>query len=158
MLVFFDSGCAFVRGTAALPWKHNAAVGNAAATSTVPTYVLIRVFLPRCSIGPNAADITAAGRISVFDLVLTGAAWSRILTEYVASGLLTLSDGVGCRVLVPKALWPTYSCTEHNGAGWEGTILKFTGTTAVVRFSYAKTANGEPYENERLPLRSLRRL
>ena len=75
-----------------------------------------------------------------------------------ASAAPTLSDGVGCRVLVPKALWPTYSCTENNGAGWEGTILKFTGTTAVVQFSFAKTANGEPYENERLPLRSLRRL
>ena len=92
MLVFFESGCAFVRGTAdALPWKHNAAAGNAAATSTLPTFVLIRVFFSRCSIGPTAADLSAAAGISVFDLVLTGTAWSRILTEYVSSGLLAIN-------------------------------------------------------------------
>jgi len=64
----------------------------------------------------------------------------------------------GCKVLVPRDLWPTYSCMEHGGIGWEATIVTVTASTAVVRFSFAKTRDHRPYEDERLPLSRLKAL
>ena len=67
-------------------------------------------------------------------------------------------DGVGCRVLVPRALWPQYTCNENGGAGWSATVVAFGGSTAVVSFTVATTADGRRYEDERLPLASLRKV
>ena len=65
---------------------------------------------------------------------------------------LTRANAVGRRVLVPSALYPQYVCSEHAGAGWEGQLLSATSVTAVVRFLYARSADGRPYADERLPL------
>ena len=64
----------------------------------------------------------------------------------------------GRRVLVPSALYPRYVCREHAGSGWESLVLSATRVTAVVRFLYARTADGRPYEDERLPLDRLQPL
>ena len=56
--------------------------------SSIPAYVLLRHFIVRCTIGGLPADLAAAQLRSVLTGSLTGAAWGRILTEYVASGLL----------------------------------------------------------------------
>ena len=71
---------------------------------------------------------------------------------------LTGPSDVGRRVLVPRSLWPSYACTEHAGAGWEAVVRSASGSTAVVRFSFARTARGVPYADERLPLSSLQPL
>ena len=67
------------------------------------------------------------------------------------------TDGIGCPVLVPRALWPSYTCNENGGNGWSGAIVSFCGSTAVVKFTSAATATGQRYEDERLPLSSLRK-
>jgi hypothetical protein len=64
---------------------------------------------------------------------------------------LAPDNAVGRRVLVSRARWPQYACHEHGGAGWEATVSSATRTTAVVRFSFATTADGRPYQNERVP-------
>lgn len=61
----------------------------------------------------------------------------------------------GRRVLVLASLWPAYTCREHGGHGWEADIVSATGSTAVVRFLFARTRDGRPYSDERLPLTDL---
>jgi len=89
-LAFLATQDPLVQRTRFLPWTDHAAVGGAAATSSISSYVLLRHFAVRCSIGGLPADLAAANAHSVLTGALTGAAWSRILTEYVASGLLTM--------------------------------------------------------------------
>ena len=79
------------------------------------------------------------------------------LAQAPPSALSGPSD-VGRRVLVPRGLWPAYTCTEHGGAGWEAVVRSASHTTAVVRFCHARTARGLSYADERLPLSSLQPL
>ena len=62
------------------------------------------------------------------------------------------SNAVGRRVLVLAEIYPTYSCSEQQGRGWECTVVSASSLTAKVRFTLARTSDGRPYENERLPL------
>ena len=57
---------------------------------------------------------------------------------------LAPDNAVGRRVLVSASRWPQYTCREHGGTGWEATISSVTRATAVVRFSFATTADGRP--------------
>ena len=65
---------------------------------------------------------------------------------------------VGRAVLVPRSVYPRYPCAERGGAGWEATVLSATSRTAVVRYAWAATAQGRPYEDVRIPLRLLQPL
>jgi hypothetical protein len=89
-LAFIPTNDPIVQRTRFLPWTDHAAVGGAAAMSSIPAYVLLRHFIVRCTIGGLPADLAAAQLRSVLTGSLTGAAWGRILTEFVASGLLNL--------------------------------------------------------------------
>ena len=77
---------------------------------------------------------------------------------------LTAENALGCRILVPSTLWPSYECSEHGGAGWEAIVVRTSPRvsraheSATVRFLYAKTATGEPYVDEELRLAMLRPL
>ena len=71
---------------------------------------------------------------------------------------LTAASTVGCRALVPAAVYPQYACSERGGAGWECLVISATGVSAVVRFLYDRTADGRPYADERLPLSALQPL
>ena len=71
---------------------------------------------------------------------------------------LSRDNAIGRRVLVPAGVYPQYACSEHAGAGWESLVLSATGLTAVVRFLYARTNDGRPYQDERLPLAQLKPL
>ena len=62
----------------------------------------------------------------------------------------------GDSVVVPHSLWPTYTCSELGGSGWQASVVSTTSSTAVVRFLHAQTRDGRPYANERLPLSTLR--
>lgn len=68
---------------------------------------------------------------------------------------LTKDNAVGRRVLVPASLYPQYACNEFSGTGWEGLALSATSVTIVVRFLHARTTDGRPYQDERLPLDTL---
>ena len=46
-------------------------------------------------------------------------------------------------------------CDEHGGAGWEALVVRSTAVTAVVRYVSARTADGRPYADDRLPLTRL---
>ena len=71
---------------------------------------------------------------------------------------LTVDDAIVDQVvLVPRHVWPTYkTCAENGGAGWTARIVSATSRSALVRFPYARTAQGKPYEKCRLPLDQLR--
>jgi hypothetical protein len=60
------------------------------------------------------------------------------------------------RVLVPAELYPQYHCGERGGVGWEALVVRSTATTAVVHYVSARTTDGRPYADDRLPLSRLR--
>ena len=61
-------------------------------------------------------------------------------------------------MLVPSARYPNNTCHEHDGDGWEAQILSATRITAVVRYLYARTADGRVYEDTREPIGCLKPL
>jgi hypothetical protein len=65
---------------------------------------------------------------------------------------LTAANCDGRRVLVPAHVWPSYSCDEHAGRGWEAVVLRHSQRAATVRFLHAATARGIPYEDAQLQL------
>ena len=99
---------------------------------------------------PLAADATAAAAPK-------SRPTPRAANTTMAAALETL-DGPPSRgqtVAVPSSVWPTYSCRELDGRGWEAIVLSVSSTTALIRFANATTRDGRPYENERLPLSAL---
>ena len=51
------------------------------------TYQMVKAFGSRLSLSRAPADLVLTRNLTLFHLKLTGVAWSRILTEYLASGL-----------------------------------------------------------------------
>ena len=80
----------FVLGTACLPWEPQPPVAGAAPTVRLTQRILIYVFVGRCTLDQSAASLAVFNTAHVLTFALTGAAWSRILTEYLASGLLSM--------------------------------------------------------------------
>ena len=71
---------------------------------------------------------------------------------------LTPSNARRRVVLVPSSRYPRHRCDEHGGSGWEAQIISATGVSALVRYLYARTADGRPYEDTREPLHLLQPL
>ena len=65
---------------------------------------------------------------------------------------INATNAVGRRVLVPAEIYPTYRCYEQQGRGWECIVMTASSLTAKVRHTYARTSDGRPYADERLPL------
>jgi hypothetical protein len=63
---------------------------------------------------------------------------------------ITSRPSANTRVFVQRHLWPTYDCNEHAGLGWAATVVSSTHHTCVVSFDFARTADGAPFEPERL--------
>ena len=59
-LAFIPTNDPIVQRTRFLPWTDHAAVGGAAATSSIPAYVLLRHFIVRCTIGGLPADLVSS--------------------------------------------------------------------------------------------------
>jgi len=57
--------------------------------------------------------------------------------------------------MVPRHVWPNYSCSEHSGRGWSGVIVSVNGDAATVAFTHATTPRGLPYEDVQLTLETL---
>ena len=83
-----------------------------------------------------------------------GSAWS----SEGPSSLLDEAPRVGDSVIVPATLWPNYVCQELGGAGWAARIRSVTKYTALVSFTYARTRDGRPYQDERVDWSKLGRI
>ena len=71
---------------------------------------------------------------------------------------LALRNALGRQVLVPASLWPDYSCSEHEGAGWSAVVrqVERRASAVLVSFSHARDSQGRAYPDEWLELASLR--
>jgi hypothetical protein len=93
-LVFFSQADQLVMATPFLLWQPAAAVGGVAQVS-LPQQALIAHFIGRCDRdAADAATLAVFNTHTPLDIGFEGAFWSRVLSEYVASGLLaaTFSD------------------------------------------------------------------
>jgi len=56
----------------------------------------------------------------------------------------------GDAVIIRRAAWPAHACRELGGNGWAATVISLSATTARVRFTEHKAADGRPYEDVRV--------
>ena len=90
-LVFFSQTDPLVTATPFLLWQPAAAVGGI-AQATLSQQAMMSHFIGRCDRdGADAPTLLAFSTRTPLDLAFEGAFWSRILTEYVVSGLLSAS-------------------------------------------------------------------
>ena len=70
---------------------------------------------------------------------------------------ITIDDAVGRHALVPASIWPTYTCSEHDGRGWEVKIRHADKRirAVLVNFVADRNAVGKRYPKEWLLLESL---
>ena len=71
---------------------------------------------------------------------------------------LSGDNALGRHVLVPRSLYPTYSCSEFDGDGWRAEVVRVTPRGVVVHFVLAHTSRGRPYADAELQLSALRPL
>jgi hypothetical protein len=57
-------------------------------------------------------------------------------------------------------MWPTYTCTERDGAGWEVevTVVDKRASAVLVSFAVARDASGKRWAREWLTFESLQPL
>ena len=70
---------------------------------------------------------------------------------------ITIDAAVGRHALVPASIWPTYTCSEHDGRGWE-VLIRHTDKrirAVLVSFVADRNAAGKRYPKEWLLLESL---
>ncbi len=87
--IFLDSDHPFVLGTPFLDWTQHPALGAVPARASVPHHRLVAHFLLRHERGVAAADLAAFDNHDPLTSNFVAAAWSRWLTNIVASGFLT---------------------------------------------------------------------
>ena len=87
--IFLDSADPFVLGTPFLDWTQHPALGAVPARASVPHHRLVAHFLLRHERGVSAADLAAFDNHTPLTSNFVAAAWSRWLTNIVASGFLT---------------------------------------------------------------------
>lgn len=69
---------------------------------------------------------------------------------------LEIESCAGRRVLIARAMWPSFSCDENGGRGWTGRIVSCTrGGAATIKFLEATTARGIPYQDVTVLLSAL---
>ena len=87
--IFLDFDHPFVLGTPFLDWTQHPALGAVPARASVPHHRLVAHFLLRHERGVSAADLAAFDNHTPLTSNFVAAAWSRWLTNIVASGFLT---------------------------------------------------------------------
>ncbi|KAL1524193.1 hypothetical protein AB1Y20_019101 [Prymnesium parvum] len=125
-------------GTAFLGWVAVAGAGPGAALVSLNTSQMLMVFGARLVCSKLPADLPAADRVTPLTLGLTGSAWTRILNEYLSSGLLTVtmnsrSDLISRLAAIP---WSTRrTCISRPLIGnWAKTSLAPQGFQALRLF------------------------
>ena len=88
MPVILDQASILVQGTACLRWVLVGAAAGAPARVQLPQFIMVAVFFIRVTLDTSPASMATFSLVHVLNVACTGAFWSRILTEYVASGLL----------------------------------------------------------------------
>ena len=58
-------------------------------------------------------------------------------------------------MLVPRELWPDYTCEENQGLGWSALVVGMKKDAATVAFLNATTPRGLPYADADLLLSAL---
>ena len=86
--VFLEAAHPFVVGTPFLDWVQHPALGAVPARASVPQHRLIAHFLLRHECGTAAADLASFDNHDPLTSNFVAAAWSRWLTNIIASGFL----------------------------------------------------------------------
>lgn len=85
---------------------------------------MARCFVSRCAVGPNPADVAAAGARSTLTAYLNAAAWRRILEALCAGGLIDLLQGATTIQHFWKAMDEVVAANPANmlltANDWEG--------------------------------------
>ena len=70
---------------------------------------------------------------------------------------LTIDNAIDRRAIVPAHVWPSYTCDEHEGAGWEVRVDQVDKRISAVLISFvnARDSRGAPYAREWLKFESL---
>ena len=116
-LIYLPANEPLVLAYPCLPWVQHVAAGGAQQQASLPQFVAIRVFLLRNAIGTGPNDLAIARTRTPLTISFSAGAWSRWLTELVASGLLANapyarlrdSDAVLLEMTVPRShrdAWP----------------------------------------------------
>ena len=87
-LIYLPANEPLVLAYPCLPWVQHVAAGGAQQQASLPQFVAIRVFLLRNAIGTGPNDLAIARTRTPLTISFSAGAWSRWLTELVASGLL----------------------------------------------------------------------
>ena len=85
--VIFEATEPLVLQLAFLPWVPIPAAGGAPARKSLTHFQMLSLFIGRCTLEDSLPARTLFGGVSTLTLALTGAFWTRLLTEYIASGL-----------------------------------------------------------------------
>ena len=94
--VFLDSTEQLVAATPFLGWQPAAAAGAGPPRVFLLMFQMVRAFLARCTLSKAPGHPALLRQANPLNLRITGAAWGRILSEYVASGLLAALPGAAC--------------------------------------------------------------
>ena len=84
---YLEASSPLVLATPFLPWE--AVAGGPPAQVRLPQRIMLVVFVAPCTLEDTPASLAFFQSIHVMTFALSGSAWSRILTEYVSSGLLS---------------------------------------------------------------------
>jgi hypothetical protein len=107
--LYLDAGCDVVTTTAFLSWDPAPAVGAGPPRAGLGTFQLLYAFGATLRTAPPPAVVGAVRAASPFTLRLNDAAWSRILTEFVASGIFMngpIADYTALQELIEGASIP----------------------------------------------------
>lgn len=72
-----------------LQWQPSAAASGGVAQAELGSWQMLRAFGRRISVATNPPDLVVARNTNLLTLKLQGPSWTRILNEYLGSGLLT---------------------------------------------------------------------
>ena len=86
--VVLPAAASLVTRTAFLGWQPAAAGAGGVAQVFLGTWQMLKAFGARLSASQLPADLAASRNVGPLTVKLSGAAWTRILNEYLASNLL----------------------------------------------------------------------
>ena len=89
--VILPAASSLVTHTAFLGWLPAAAGVGGAAQVSLDTWQMLKAFGARLSASQLPADLAASRNVGPLTIQLTGACWTRVLNEYLASNLLACS-------------------------------------------------------------------
>lgn len=102
---------------------------EAPADGVAPAPVVWHPPLPAAVASSSANEATAAALLPARTTAAGAASRQGVPT---IPNPLTLANCVGRRVLCPASMWPSWTCREHGGEGWEARVDKSKGDGTVL--------------------------